>query len=326
MEQNQIRTIRSQLLDRRERLRQITSQSGTNVHFLNLLKEVDSALERMDSGTYGICMVCHDPIEDEQLLINPLIKVCLDHLSNEQRRTLENDLDLAYKIQLSMLPKNDLLLNGWEVYYHYEPAGAVSGDYCDIISSKENPSDLFFIIGDVSGKGIAASMLMSHLHAMFHSMVPLGLTTSQLTEHASRLMCESTMSSHYATLLSIKAESNGGIEICNAGHPSPLIVKKDRLHKLEATGMPIGLFCDSEYSVHKTTLESGDILLLYTDGLTESFFNDEEYGIDRLSKFVLRNAALPPKELTNKLVEDVNEYIKGTHKRDDLTIMAIRKS
>ncbi len=325
MEQENLERIRVQLADRRQRLNQAVSNPAAAVSYANLLKEVDAALERIEDGSYGICMICKGEIEEDRLMVNPLITVCLDDLDTRQRKYLEADLDLARRIQTGMLPKNNIRANGWEVSYYYEPAGAVSGDYCDIIEAGDSLPEMFFILGDVSGKGIAASMLMSHLHAMFHSMIPLRLSVAELVEHASSLMCESTISSHYATLLCIKAASNGELEICNAGHLPPLLVKNGAIQKINATGVPVGLFCNTEYSVNSFVLEKGDTLLLYSDGLTETFFNEEEYGMQRLTENLGKNYLLEPKELVNNLLKDVNDFAAGAARRDDLTIMAIKK-
>ena len=325
MEQENLERIRVQLADRRQRLNQAVSNPAAAVSYANLLKEVDAALERIEDGSYGICMICKGEIEEDRLMVNPLITVCLDDLDTRQRKYLEADLDLARRIQTGMLPKNNIRANGWEVSYYYEPAGAVSGDYCDIIEAGDSLPEMFFILGDVSGKGIAASMLMSHLHAMFHSMIPLRLSVAELVEHASSLMCESTISSHYATLLCIKAASNGELEICNAGHLPPLLVKNGAIQKINATGVPVGLFCNTEYSVNSFLLEKGDTLLLYSDGLTETFFNEEEYGMQRLTENLGKNYLLEPKELVNNLLKDVNDFAAGAARRDDLTIMAIKK-
>ena len=133
----------------------------------NLLSEVDAALARMDKGSYGLCETCHDTGEADRLLANPLERFCLDHLTNEERRGLESDLLLAARIQQTLLPSPNFAPSGWDVRYHYAPAQVVSGDYCDVFESK---AGLVFLLGDVSGKGIAASMLMSHLHATFRSL------------------------------------------------------------------------------------------------------------------------------------------------------------
>jgi sigma-B regulation protein RsbU (phosphoserine phosphatase) len=323
METIEIDRIKTQLLDRRARLDNASRHPETGVKFLTLLKEVDAALERIDNGSYGLCVVCHEPIEEDRLMVNPLITVCIGDLNESQRHSLEVDLDMAHKIQKSMLPKNNFSAQGWEAYFHYKPAGAVSGDYCDIIDFQGNQ---FFLLGDVSGKGIPASMLMSHMHAIFHSIIPLGLCVSDLVARASNLLCESTLSSHYATLVCAKADGDGNVEICNAGHPPSILVTKDGIKNIGSTGMPIGLFCDSQYSFTSLKLNKGDVLLLFSDGLSEAFFNDVEYGIERISKIAFENKGLHPKELTDKLLTDVNNYIAGNPKKDDLSIMAIRKT
>jgi phosphoserine phosphatase RsbU/P len=322
MEESELNRIRVQLINRRERLHRVAEQQGSKIHYLALLKEVDSALERIDGGTYGICEVCRDPIEEDRLMVNPLLCVCLDHLNEKQKRTLEEDLDLAQKIQIAMLPSINLSAENWDIHFHYEPAGAVSGDYCDIIC---DGNSTYFILGDVSGKGIAASMLMSHIRAMFHSLIPQNLGIDHLVAKINNFTCESNPSSHYVTLLCIKAEKDGKIEVCNAGHLPPLLIKRNEQSKIDSTGIPVGLFCDIEYSIKSTVLEKDDVLLLYTDGLTESFFNNEEYGINRLSKVVSENHKLSPREMTKGILIDVNKFINGNPKRDDLTVMAIKK-
>src|SRR6185369_2759205 len=112
-------------------------------------------------GTYGYCEVCKDPIEADRLLADPILRFCIDHLTPAQQHDLQEDLKLAARIQKGLLPQA-ISFDGWEVCYHYEPAGVVSGDYCDLIPSQSG--DLYFVVGDVSGKGVPASMLMAHLH------------------------------------------------------------------------------------------------------------------------------------------------------------------
>lgn len=322
MEQIELNKIRLQLVSRRERLYRAAADKSTSVRYLALLKEVDDALERIDGGTYGICEVCRDPIEEDRLMVNPLICFCLDHLDEKQKRLLEEDLDLAQNIQKMMLPSKNLAVEGWDINYHYEPAGAVSGDYCDIISEG---SSTYFVLGDVSGKGIAASMLMSQMYALVHSLIPMNSEINRLVGRINRLMCESNISTHYATLLCVKAEKNGIVEICNAGHLPALLIKKNEQLKINSTGIPIGLFCDAEYAVSLSTLEKGDTLLFYTDGLTEAVFNEVEYGINRLSNLVFEHRNLSSKELTKVILNDVNKFIAGIPKKDDLTIMTVKK-
>ena len=325
MTQLNVSEIREQLIERRDRLQDSVKRFGEAGNLVYLLQEVDAALERITNNTYGICIVCNESIEVDRLKVDPLIKVCLDHMNAAQQKMLEQDLGLASKIQHGLLPKNDLIAAGWEIFYSYLPAGAVSGDYCDIIEYKDGTDSLLFLLGDVSGKGVAASLLMSHMRAMFHSLISFDLKVNSLVERANRLFCESTISSHFATLVCGKANSKGEIEICSAGHNPPLLIIKNEIIKIGSTGVPIGLFCDSGYDSKSFVVDAGDILFLYSDGLTESSSNDEEYGEERLVKIVssLRNSS--PKELVNGVLDDLNLFLSGNSKTDDLTILALKR-
>jgi len=317
--------FRGQLLDRRQKLGAALAEFKDQ-HLIHLLHEVDAALERMDQGSYGLCEVCREPIETERLMADPLVCACLDHLSSDELRALERDLDLASRIQRTLLPKQHLRFDGWEVCYHYEPASLVSGDYCDVVQPENGGGDFFFFLGDVSGKGVAASMLMAHLHAIFRSLLAVGLPVNQLVEQANRIFCESTMSAQYATVVCGRAGRAGEIEISNAGHCPPLLVRGGEVTSLEATGLPIGLFCNGPYSVKKVQLAPGDNLLLYTDGLSEAQNRFKaEYGAGRLTRLLGDRHTHPPQALINACLEDLAVFRSGAPKTDDLTIMVIRR-
>jgi phosphoserine phosphatase RsbU/P len=317
--------VSGQLHQRRARLEQAIATLGENADLLRLLEEVDSALARLGQGTYGLCETCHEPIEQERLLADPLIRFCLDHLTSVQQRALEEDLELAAQIQRALLPKQNLALNGWQVYHHYEPAGLVSGDYCDLVSA-DGGSDLFFFLGDVAGKGIAASMLMAHLHAIFRSLLAVGLPVNQLAERANRVFCESTLAGHYATLVSGKAGADGEVELCNAGHCPPFLVRAGNVTRIESTSLPIGLFCEGRYPLTKLNLAKGDSLFLYTDGLIEARNrSNNEYGYDRVSRLLGNQRDAAPQEFAGACLEDLGAFLAGSQKTDDLTIMVIQR-
>ena len=201
----------------------------------------------------------------------------------------------------------------------------MSGDYCELVSTENG--DLFFLVGDVSGKGIAASMLMAHLHAIFRSLISLDLPVNQLVERANHLFADSTMPAYYATLVCGRARRSGVIELCNAGHCPPLLIRKGEVSSIEATGLPVGLFCQEQYSASEFQLEPGDSLLLYTDGLTESRDPlDSEYGIERLSEIVRDRNSLTPQTLTATCLEDAKFFRAGQPKTDDLTVMVIQRA
>jgi len=316
--------LHEKLHSRRRRLEAAIRASRDSQSLVQLLDEVDSALARMNGGTYGLCEVCHESVEKNRLIADPLIRYCLDHLTSDQRRALEQDLGLASQIQRELLPKQSVKFGGWEVYYHYQPLGPVSGDFCDVVIRENDSKNLVFALGDVSGKGVTASMLMAHLHATFRTLVSSGLPILELVERASRIFCESTMSPHFVTLVCGNASVRGEIEVCNAGHCPALLLREGKVAKLEASGLPLGMFSEGRYSAQKVHLEPGETLFLHTDGLSEARRDtDEEYGEGRLSDFVGRHHDLPPRALVHACVEDLASFRSGAPLIDDLTIMAI---
>jgi sigma-B regulation protein RsbU (phosphoserine phosphatase) len=149
--------LRDQLLARRRRLESAPRPAELQDGIVQLLKEVDAALARMEAGTYGLCEACHEPLEKDRLLADPLVRLCVDHLTPNQRRALEQDLELASQLQRGLLPEANLTFGGWATSYHYRPLGLVSGDYCDLVVRENGSKNLFFALGDVAGKGVAAS-------------------------------------------------------------------------------------------------------------------------------------------------------------------------
>jgi sigma-B regulation protein RsbU (phosphoserine phosphatase) len=319
--------LRHRLLNRRQRLQSAMGEFEETEQVMRLLQDVDSALERMNSGTYGLCEVCHEAIEQERLVANPCVTNCLGCLTPDQQRALEQDLDLASRVQKQLLPQNNLRLKGWETHYQYKPAGLVSGDYCDLIGSDLDEGSFHFLIGDVSGHGVAASMLMAHLHAMFRTLIAVGLSSDQLVQRANRIFSESTISADYASLVCGRATKSGEVEICNAGHCPPLLIKDSEVASLEATGLPVGIFGAGNYFTTKIQMAPGDILLLYTDGLTEAQNRDnEEYGTERLVELVKSHHKIPPEELTQLCMEDLRKFLSGAPRTDDLAILVIRRT
>lgn len=316
--------LRTELENRRERLHSALHSAGADISLSQLLTAVDAALERIGRGSFGICETCHETIEADRLLADPLLRFCLDHLTQDEQRALESDLSLAARIQRGLLPKPQLELGGWDVRFHYQPAGMVSGDYCDLF---ETNGGLHFMLGDVSGKGVAASMLMSHLHATFRSLAEASLPLDQMVEHANRIFCESTLAGQFATLIAGRAAPNGAVEIVNAGH-LPLLHLHDRgSASKESMGVPLGMFCNTTFHLLQLSLEVGESLFLYTDGLTEAGNQiGEEYGLARVKGLADRHSDADPKALIAEYLEDLSNFRKGVKQTDDLTLLAVKRT
>ena len=311
-----------QLLDRQQRLRDAEFENLVLDDVTRLLSEVDAALLRFQKGTYGICEECHDPIEPERLVADPLIRLCLGDLTQKQLDAMQQDLQLAAEIQKGLLPKSGFSAGAWHVDFAYQPAGVVSGDYVDFF---EKDGDLYFILGDVSGKGMAASILMSNLHAMFRALIPVGLELCDLMSRANRIFAESTLANQYATLILGKINSRGEVEMCNAGHLPPIIVGGERSIELDSTGLPLGLFCDSSFVSSGVKLQPGETLLLFTDGVTEANDRDGgEFGAERLRESINGSGSGHPTDLLQTCVGAVAAFRNGADRNDDLTMLALK--
>lgn len=314
---------REDLLVRRSRLEQSLSTAPADRQMRRLLVEVDAALERMDAHSYGLCEECREPIEDERLTADPLIRFCSDHLTPAQRDALDQDLALAAQIQQTLLPSVRVQVADWETAYHYEAAQVVSGDFCDLLS---HDGKLHFIVGDVSGKGVPAALLMAHLHATFRALVFQSLALDQIMARASRMFCESSPTTHFATLACGRADERGRIEFSSAGHLPALVVRGSGVERIGATGLPLGMFCDEQFHTVETALDPGDSIFLCTDGLTEAEdAAGEQYGLDRLTRTLAQGRGKTPRETIAACLADLDSFRQNEQRGDDLTIMAVRR-
>jgi sigma-B regulation protein RsbU (phosphoserine phosphatase) len=316
--------LRTELEHRRDRLHSAVHSPSGDASLSQLLTAVDAALDRMEHGTFGICETCHDTIEPDRLLADPLVQFCLEHLTRDEQRALESDLSLAAQIQRRLLPEPGLAPTGWQVRYHYQPAGMVSGDYCDLL---ETDDGLLFMLGDVSGKGVAASMLMSHLHATFRSLTEAGLPLDRMVEHANRIFCESTLAGQFATLVVGRARQDGSVEFVSAGHLPLLHIHGGGATSKGSTGVPLGMFCTTRFPLHRLTLAGGESLFLYTDGLSEARNQaGEEFGLARAERLAARNNTADPRALISECLSKLSDFGKGVKQTDDLTLLALRRT
>jgi len=323
MAATEITYLRTELEVRRQRLLE-AERTAADPSLRQLLVSVDQALSRLNDGTFGICEHCHESIEADRLISDPLLRFCLDHLSRDEQRALEQDLALAAGIQRALLPRPDWSIDGWQARYHYQPANVVSGDYCDLIESN---GGFLFLLGDVAGKGVAASMLMSHLHATFRSLAGQQLPLPALMEHANRLFCESTTAGQFATMIVGSTSGDGKVEYVSAGHLPLLHVSAAGVRAREATGVPLGMFSATHFPVCEARLEPGDKLLLYTDGLTEmSNQAGVEYGLARVQALAKRHAGADPGALVTACLDELRSFTANAKQADDLTLLVLHRT
>ena len=317
-----VNSVREQLLAGRARLTEVVGETESE-RMLHLLEEVDSALHRIDHGSFGVCEICQGTVEEDVMRDNPLARVCLDCLTPKQQRALEYDLELAAQIQKGLLPPCDAAFAGWDISYHYQPAGVVGGDYCDLID--DGNGGLYFVLADVSGKGVAAAMLSSNLRAVFRSLITVGLPTAELMTRANRLFRQNALPTQYATLVCGKATQSGEMEIVNAGHLPALLASERGITLLESTSQPLGMFDDQKFTASKARLHSGDTLVLYTDGVSEAENEGgDEYGIERLRKVIDDYRAGCPEKLIDACKQQLDQFRGRRERFDDETFLAMQ--
>ncbi len=181
----------------------------------------------------------------------------LDDLPLSEKQSLENDLMLAACIQGARLHRRRGCFEGWHSHQFYQPAGLVGGDYSDVFDVGDR---LFFLVGDVSGKGFGACLMMSHLHATICALAHRGMALSEMIEEANATFSRNFPSGQFATLVVGHAERDGAVEFVSAGHLPLLHLCQAGLRLQPATSVPLGLFPDARFPSRHLMLEPGQSL------------------------------------------------------------------
>lgn len=238
---------------------------------------------------------------------------------------LQAQLELARHVQLRLLPDRRCCLSDWEVAFSYESAGYVSGDYVDLIPAGSDA--FYFALGDVSGKGVAASMLMSHLHATLRTLLPSNKTIEEVVTTASSTFCQSALPAQFATLVLGKADRSGNVELVNAGHNPVLLAEGAEVEIIAAASLPLGMFCSTDFTRVRRSVSPGSTLLLYSDGITESTDKTgNEFDLNRLAETLLQSGNRLPSELVETIRRTIIGFTNGAQPSDDRTMLALRWS
>jgi serine phosphatase RsbU (regulator of sigma subunit)/catechol 2,3-dioxygenase-like lactoylglutathione lyase family enzyme len=245
----------------------------------------------------------------------------------ETERRAAQELAIAKEVQARLFPRTSPLLNSLEYAGACLPARAVGGDYYDFLSL--GPDRLGFVIADVAGKGIAAALLMANLQANLRSQFALALEQPQrLLQKVNRLFCDNTPDGGFATMFfGDYDDSSGFLRYVNCGHLCALLLRKDgSFDRLEATSTVLGIFKTWECSVGETSLRRGDLLALYTDGVTESMDHAyEEFGEERLVEALRRHRHQSPQTLLSSVVDEVRSF-SPHEQHDDITLIIAKRS
>jgi sigma-B regulation protein RsbU (phosphoserine phosphatase) len=252
-----------------------------------------------------------------------------------EKTRLEGELEIAREVQSQLFPQSVPEVPGLQLFGVCKPARTVSGDYYDFLRLGEDRTGL--VVGDISGKGISAALLMasiqSALHAQFYDGHAPGIISEEALKSSAgvvgrlnRQLYASTPTEKYATFFyAIYDAATRKLTFTNAGHPPPFYFHRGKIERLETGGTVVGLFGPATYEQAVIQLEPGDMLVAFTDGMTEpenSF--GEEFGEDRLLEAVVRAAACAPEELVKEIYRTVNDWTGSPELQDDMTVVVAR--
>jgi phosphoserine phosphatase RsbU/P len=250
-----------------------------------------------------------------------------------EKKRLEKELEIAREVQATLFPKQLPHPPGMSIFGGCKPARVVSGDYYDFIV--EDETHLNIVVGDISGKGISAALLMANLQAAMRSEIlsskhddpeAVGQGLADVMTHLNRQIFLSSPPEKYATLFLSRYDANSRrLWYCNAGHLPPIVMSSDGIQLLEATGMVIGLFPDVAYQARSVELAPGTLLAIFTDGVTEALNKaDEEFGDTQLQAALQHSRARSPEAVWEYVMSRVADWQSDLPQYDDITLIVAK--
>ncbi|NLI14991.1 MAG: SpoIIE family protein phosphatase [candidate division Zixibacteria bacterium] len=242
-----------------------------------------------------------------------------------EQKAFRDELDIARRIQQTFLPKSGPRLLDYDIAGVNIPSEAVGGDYYDFIDIVENQCGI--AIADVSGKGMGAALIMATYRASLKAEIRNNFAIRTILAKVNSLLYESINRENYVTAVyGVLDIRNHIFTYSNAGHPPPLLFKANgEVQELTCGGYAVGMFSDSTYEEASIYMGRDDIMLMYTDGVTEARDErGEEFGTNRLRELVLQSRNLSAKEILDKIVDSVNKFRDSSLEADDLTMILIK--
>jgi phosphoserine phosphatase RsbU/P len=243
-----------------------------------------------------------------------------------ERERLERELALASEIQQRFQPTAPPHVSGYELQGISFPCYEIGGDYYDFIEREDGR--LVIALGDVSGKGTAAALLMSSLHAAVHAQAGSHDSLVSTISAVNRYLAENIPANRFVTLFYAELDpESGALSFLNAGHNPPLIVHSaGTVEQLASGGLPLGIKPDAEYREGRTQLQRGDVLVVYSDGVTEAMSPaGEEFGATRLYEVVSRNIEASAAGIRDRIESSLTKFSQGTSAADDITLVIVKR-
>jgi serine phosphatase RsbU (regulator of sigma subunit) len=245
----------------------------------------------------------------------------------EQRKALEKELDLAHETQRSLLPATLPDIEGFEIAAFSFPTRHVGGDFYDFLCP--DSSSLTGVLADVSGKGISAALLSSLLQGALQMQCRSGVQLNGMVKQANSYLCERSQSNRFVTLFGFSLSSAGMGEYLSAGHNPAYLYRaaSQSVEELPSKNLVLGAFGFATFETTPLNLDSGDLLVVYSDGVTEAMNpQDEMFGEERLLELIRGYAVQGCEFVRSKILEEIKKFTEGMDQTDDMTLLLVRKS
>jgi len=243
-----------------------------------------------------------------------------------ERERIRRELELATEIQQSFQPSAPPVMENYEFQGISFSCYEIGGDYYDFIKLPDEK--MLIALGDVSGKGTAAALLMSSLHAAVHAQVTAKTSLLETVKSVNKYLADNTPSNRFVTLFAAELDPQTGIlKYINAGHNPPLLGRADgKVEQLESGGFPLGILPMAEYEVGQIFLNSGDTLVIYSDGVSEANnLKDEEFGMDRLIQVISKNIRASAAGIRDKVESALSSFTQTAPANDDITLVIVKR-
>ena len=314
--------------DVRRNPRYINARPRTNSEMVAPIISNNEVIGVFDLESDELNAYSNDDVEILMLLASQVAIIIEKVMLHEQlieKQRLETQLEIAREVQLQLLPPRDPTLEGFDISAYNFPTEEVSGDYYDWVRTYDD--QIGIVIADVSGKGVPAALLMAFLRASLRAATHIGYAPHISMSKVNYLLWESIERNQFVTAFyGILDAPNRTLAYSNAGHNPPLLMNADgTAHFEERGGVPLGMFRDSRYYEYFATIEPGQLLVLYTDGVTDAMNQSgEDYGRQRLVEAVRQAQQLSARDLIDSIQQDVMKWTDGRGSHDDVTFFVVK--
>jgi sigma-B regulation protein RsbU (phosphoserine phosphatase) len=242
-----------------------------------------------------------------------------------EKGRMERELQVAREVQASLLPRQTPQIEGWEFAAFWQPAREVAGDFYDFIPGER----LGLVIADVSDKGMPAALFMALSRSIVRASMARLLPPAEGIAQANRLICADSTNNMFVTLFYAQLDpATGELVYVNAGHNPPMLLRaaSGEMVELKRTGLPLGWFETTPYDQRSAQLEAGDLILLYTDGVTDALDEQgNEFGLDRVRQMVVEHRNASAAELASALDRAVVDFAGAAARFDDITVVVAKR-